>query len=77
MITVVSWTLRRPAGVQLGHYLHKAGRDYVTLERNPAAASWFSKFPVHRQLNSLNRRNTRESNIEFNCLGPPGAVKRS
>jgi hypothetical protein len=55
-----------PAGVQLGHYLHKAGRDYVTLERNPAAASWFSKFPVHRQLNSLNRRNTRESNIEFN-----------
>ena len=48
-----------PAGVQLGHYLHLAGRDYITLDRAPKAASWFSKFPIHRQLNSINRRYTR------------------
>ena len=48
-----------PAGVQLGHYLHLASRDYVTLDRAPKAASWFSKFPIHRQLNSINRRYTR------------------
>lgn len=55
-----------PAGVQVGHYLQEADRDFVTLERAPRAASWFSKFPVHRVLNSINRRFTRRDNLEFN-----------
>jgi len=55
-----------PAGVQLGHFLHAAGRDYVTLERAPSAASFFSRYPVHRTLNSINRRHTRSTSLEFN-----------
>ena len=55
-----------PAGVQLGHFLHAAGRDYITLERAPAAASFFSRYPVHRTLNSINRRHTRSGSLEFN-----------
>jgi thioredoxin reductase len=52
--------------VQLGHFLHAAGRDYITLERAPAAASFFSRYPVHRTLNSINRRHTRSGSLEFN-----------
>ena len=48
-----------PAGVQLGHFLHDAGRDYVTFERGSGVGSFFKEFPVHRTLNSINRRNTR------------------
>eukprot|EP00930_Biecheleria_cincta_P048409 TRINITY_DN33724_c0_g1_i1.p1 TRINITY_DN33724_c0_g1~~TRINITY_DN33724_c0_g1_i1.p1 ORF type:complete len:787 (-),score=96.38 TRINITY_DN33724_c0_g1_i1:163-2523(-) len=55
-----------PAGVQLGHFLQSASRDYVILERASAAASWFAKFPVHRTLNSINRRFTRSGSLEFN-----------
>eukprot|EP00746_Dinoflagellata_sp_MGD_P135317 gnl/MRDRNA2_/MRDRNA2_69305_c0_seq2.p1 gnl/MRDRNA2_/MRDRNA2_69305_c0~~gnl/MRDRNA2_/MRDRNA2_69305_c0_seq2.p1 ORF type:complete len:779 (-),score=109.38 gnl/MRDRNA2_/MRDRNA2_69305_c0_seq2:205-2541(-) len=55
-----------PAGVQLGHFLHAANRDYVILERAAQAASFFSKFPIHRTLNSINRRHTRSGSLEFN-----------
>jgi len=55
-----------PAGVQMGHYLQETNRDFVLLERTPRAAFWFSKFPVHRVLNSINRRFTRRDNLEFN-----------
>lgn len=55
-----------PAGVQLGHFLYLAERDYIILERAPQAASWFSKFPIHRVLNYINRRFTRRANLEFN-----------
>lgn len=42
-------------------------QDFVLLERTAAAASFFSKFPIHRVLNSINRRNTRDpDNVEFN-----------
>ena len=30
-----------PAGLQLGHYLHTAGRDYVILEAQPTVGSFF------------------------------------
>lgn len=55
-----------PAGVQLGHLLKTAGRDYVLLERAARAASFFEAFPVHRTLNSINRRFTRKSDVEHN-----------
>ena len=48
-----------PAGLQLGHLLQQAGRDAVTFERGARAATFFQKFPIHRQLNSINRRQTR------------------
>ncbi|CAE7899584.1 Foxred2 [Symbiodinium microadriaticum] len=55
-----------PAGIQLGHFLKNASLDYVTFERQPQAATWFRKFPIHRKLISINRRNTRSTNAEFN-----------
>ena len=61
-----------PAGVQLGNFLLTAdgeggaGRDYVVLERAKASASFFSAYPVHRVLNSINRRFTRSGDLEFN-----------
>merc|ERR1719498_581941 len=55
-----------PVGVQIGHYLQESGRDYILLEKTPRAAAWFAKFPVHRVLNSINRRFTRRDNLEFN-----------
>ena len=44
--------------MQLGHFLHEAGRDYVTFERGAHAATSFQKFPINRVLNSINRRQT-------------------
>ncbi|CAE7242849.1 Foxred2 [Symbiodinium natans] len=55
-----------PAGIQIGHFLKNASLDYVTFERQLQAAAWFRKFPIHRKLISINRRNTRSTNVEFN-----------
>ncbi|CAK9085447.1 unnamed protein product [Durusdinium trenchii] len=49
-----------PAGIQLGHFLFHAGRDYIIFERNSNAGSFFEKFPRHRKLISLNKRFVRE-----------------
>ena len=29
-----------PGGLQMGHFLQKAGRDYVVIERNSVAGKW-------------------------------------
>lgn len=55
-----------PAGVQMGHLMHKHNLDYVTFERGLRAATFFNKYPVHRKLNSYNRRHTRTSQPDFN-----------
>ncbi|GAA3618096.1 NAD(P)-binding domain-containing protein [Lentzea roselyniae] len=39
-----------PAGLQMGRFLHQAGRDYVILEAEPGPASFFRRFPRHRVL---------------------------
>jgi thioredoxin reductase len=44
-----------PAGLQLGYFLEKAGRDYVILEAGEAAGTFFAKFPRHRKLISANK----------------------
>jgi len=49
-----------PAGLQLGHFLKHAGRDYVIFDRSQHAGSFFRKFPRHRRLISLNKRYVRE-----------------
>jgi cation diffusion facilitator CzcD-associated flavoprotein CzcO len=58
-----------------------AGRDYMVFERNARAGSFFEKFPIHRKLISLNKRNTGRDNPEFNLrhdwnslLGNPDCV---
>eukprot|EP01043_Picozoa_sp_COSAG02_P008201 COSAG02_NODE_258_length_26815_cov_12.034998_18_plen_356_part_00 len=53
-------------GLQLAQMLLNGGRDFVLLEREVEAGSFYSKFPVHRRLISLNKRNTGRDNEEFN-----------
>ena len=55
-----------PGGLQLGQFMSKAGRDFVTFEKNPKAASFFESFPIHRRLTSLNKRFTGRSDAMFN-----------
>jgi hypothetical protein len=46
--------------------MHRRGWDYVTFERNAGPGSFFEKYPVHRQLISLNKRYSGRSSKEFN-----------
>ena len=55
-----------PGGLQLGQYLQTAGRNYATFERGAGAGSFFERFPIHRQLISVNKRNTGRDNPTFN-----------
>ncbi|SDK54415.1 Pyridine nucleotide-disulphide oxidoreductase [Lentzea albidocapillata subsp. violacea] len=41
-----------PAGLQMGRFLHRAGRDYLIVEREPGPASFFRTFPRHRVLST-------------------------
>lgn len=55
-----------PAGVQLGYFFKKARIDYVILERNQMAGSFFDKYPHTGQLISINKRHTGSDNADFN-----------
>jgi len=54
-----------PAGLQLSYYLQQAGSDYVTLEREAAPGHFFSRFPRHRRLISLNKVHTTSTDPEI------------
>nr|QEO73922.1 hypothetical protein [uncultured bacterium] len=47
-----------PAGLQLAALLERDGRDYAVLERGSAPGTFFTRFPRHRQLISINKVNT-------------------
>jgi thioredoxin reductase len=47
-----------PAGLQLGYFLDRAGRDYQILEAGAGPGTFFRTFPRHRQLISINKRYT-------------------
>jgi thioredoxin reductase len=55
-----------PGGLQMAAFLHSAQRDYVVFERAPEAASFYKRYPRHRKLISINKRNTGRNNAEFN-----------
>jgi len=55
-----------PAGLQMGYCLENAHRDYVILEREDTAGSFFTKFPRHRRLNSINKRFNWFNEADFN-----------
>jgi hypothetical protein len=55
-----------PGGLQLGQFMHNAGRNYMIFERQPQPGSFFSRFPIHRGLISMNKRHTGRDNAEFN-----------
>jgi thioredoxin reductase len=45
-----------PGGLQMGYFLEKARRDYLILEANDGAGSFFATQPRHRTLLSINKR---------------------
>ncbi|GLI94550.1 NAD(P)-binding domain-containing protein [Methylocystis echinoides] len=47
-----------PGGLQLAYYLQKKGFDYVVLEASGAPGAFFSRFPRHRRLISINKTHT-------------------
>jgi thioredoxin reductase len=55
-----------PAGLQLGYYLERSGRDYLILERGGAPGTFFSTYPRHRQLISINKVYTGVDDPETN-----------
>ncbi|WP_327049046.1 NAD(P)-binding domain-containing protein [Microbispora sp. NBC_01189] len=55
-----------PAGLQMGHFLHRAGRSYRILEATPAPGAFFRTFPRHRKLISINKKYTGWDDPELN-----------
>jgi len=55
-----------PAGVQLGYFLARAGRDYLVLEAGPTPGTFFRTFPRHRRLISINKPHTGWDDPELN-----------
>ncbi|XP_037369542.1 FAD-dependent oxidoreductase domain-containing protein 2 [Talpa occidentalis] len=55
-----------PAGLQMGYFLQRAGRDYVVFDRAPGPGSFFTRYPRHRKLISINKLYTGKANAEFN-----------
>lgn len=44
-----------PAGIQAAYFLERAGRDYLVVESGPAPGTFFTRFPRHRKLISINK----------------------
>jgi len=55
-----------PAGLQLAALMEGAGRDYVVLEAGPTPGTFFTTFPRHRQLISINKVYTGWDDPELN-----------
>ena len=55
-----------PAGLQLAYFLEMAQRDYLVLEADGSPASFFSKFPRHKKLISINKVHTGYEDPEIN-----------
>ncbi|MGH3862996.1 NAD(P)-binding domain-containing protein [Actinokineospora sp.] len=54
-----------PGGLQLSYFLQQAGADYVTLEREAIPGSFFTRYPRHRRLISLNKVHTGQKDPEI------------
>jgi thioredoxin reductase len=55
-----------PAGLQLGYFLERAGRDYLIVERGSGPGTFFRTFPRHRRLISINKPHTGWDDPELN-----------
>ncbi|MFI5841537.1 NAD(P)-binding domain-containing protein [Catenuloplanes sp. NPDC051500] len=53
-----------PAGLQLAALLERDGRDFAVLEAGPAPGTFFRTYPRHRQLISINKVYTGQSDPE-------------
>ena len=45
-----------PSGLQQAYFLERENRDYIVLEKEKEAGSFFGKFPRSRKMSSLNRK---------------------
>jgi thioredoxin reductase len=55
-----------PAGLQLGYFLERAGREYLIVEAGSAPGTFFTQFPRHRRLISINKPHTGWADPELN-----------
>jgi len=55
-----------PAGLQLAALMERDGRDYTVLERGDRPGTFFTRYPRHRQLISINKVYTGYSDPELN-----------
>ncbi|MEU4164707.1 NAD(P)-binding domain-containing protein [Actinoplanes sp. NPDC026670] len=55
-----------PAGLQLASLMQRDGHDYVVLEAGDAPGTFFTRYPRHRQLISINKVFTGSDDPEFN-----------
>jgi thioredoxin reductase len=55
-----------PAGLQLGWFLQRAGRDYSILESGSTPGTFFRTFPRHRRMISINKPHTGWDDPERN-----------
>ena len=55
-----------PAGCQMGYLMEQANQDYLILEANDCAGSFYQQYPRHGTLISLNKRNNWFPEPEFN-----------
>jgi len=55
------------SGLQFGYYLEKHGSDYIILEQNTTAGSYYNKFPHSKQLIDINKKTnkTDEYNLRY------------
>ena len=55
-----------PAGLQAGYFLNKFKKDYIILEKSNTVGNFFTKFPIHRKLISINKVHTGNNNKDYN-----------
>jgi thioredoxin reductase len=55
-----------PAGLQLGYFLDRAGRDHLILEAGDAPGHFYERYPRHRQMISINKPHTGWDDPELN-----------
>ena len=55
-----------PAGLQLGYFMQRMRRDYLILESSDAVGAFFTTFPRHRRLLSINKVHTGYDDPEVN-----------
>ena len=55
-----------PAGLQVAQQLAASGREYLVLESGTGPGTFFTRFPRHRQLISINKPHTGTSDPELN-----------
>lgn len=55
-----------PAGLQLGYFLQKEGHDFIIIEKNEVAGSFYKEYPRHRKLISINKVYTGYDDKEIN-----------